>query len=226
MVNRKLKKLFRRLRDAGKGNKKIDKLRTQAEACEPYPVFPPLPPRAILQYKDAYQKKLRLREGSVPKGDRNDKPLFALYRMYEYIVLDMTIPLREELRSFWWKDWSVADIPDPQDHDEPERYAVLSCIPALLVESYNRKIEKGEIRVRMYGMPEEAKQKVAMMPKKHETLPAWTSRVKPLKRTLHIPSRMPRERQLGGLDDPYASPAFKEKNILYRHPNIHFVSLE
>lgn len=53
-----------------------------------------------------------VRKYAAPKGKMEDKPLYALYRIYEHIMLDNNIGMRNELELFWWTRWPVADIPD------------------------------------------------------------------------------------------------------------------
>lgn len=153
-----------------------------------------------------------------------DKPLCALYRIYEHIVLDNNIGMRNELELFWWTRWPTADIPDPGEEDEPERYAVLSCIPALLVESFNQRIDMGLRREEPHSVLSRKEQSQwAATPKKYESVPDWTRTVPVLDEMLYIPHTIPGETQLESLDDPRASRPFKDKNILLWHPHIHFI---
>ena len=231
MVNQKLRRFLPWCKPAGEPKLAAQNNQdapTQEQACNPFPVFPPPPPREILQNRDYYANSVRFRKFAAPERETEDKPLFALYRLYEHIVLDNNIGMRNELELFWWKPWPVADIPDPQDQDqdqrEPERYAVLSCIPALLVESFNQRIDMGLRREEPHSIlsPEE-QQRWAATPRIYETLPTWTRHVAPLPRTLCIPHSISDEPQLDGLDDPRASVPFREKNILLWKPHIHFL---
>lgn len=70
---------------------------------------------------------------------KEDNPLFALYRLYKQVVLNDNIRLRNELEYFFYAR-SVNSTPDPADC-YPSRYAVLSAILALLVESFNERIK-------------------------------------------------------------------------------------
>ena len=79
----------------------------------------------------------------APTNENLDTPLAALYRLYENIMLDQNINMRNELESFWYHNsWAIKEIPDRRDLD-PERYAVLACITALLVPSFNYRINLG-----------------------------------------------------------------------------------
>lgn len=188
-----------------------------------YPIFPPLPPRHLIDNRNDHLKALRKRSFAAPEGEIEDQPLFVLYRLYEHILLDNNIGMRNEIEAFWWTKIPVSDIPDPQDETEPERYAVLSCIPALLVESFNQRIEMGLRREAHSFMSQEERETWAATPKVLETVPSWTTEVAPLKMMLCIPHHMDGESQLESLDDRRASPPFKEKNILIWHPHIHFM---
>ena len=76
----------------------------------------------------------------TPRTTKEDNPLFALYRLYKHVVLNDNIGLRNELEYFFYARWPVNSTPDPADC-YPSRYAVLSAIPALLVESFNERIK-------------------------------------------------------------------------------------
>ena len=84
-----------------------------------------------------------LERGRARCARDTDTPLAALYRIYEHIVLDQHIAIRNEIEAFWFHSgWAVRNIPDPRDL-HPERYACLACIPALLCLAFNRSIELG-----------------------------------------------------------------------------------
>ncbi|KAF1988748.1 hypothetical protein K402DRAFT_411293 [Aulographum hederae CBS 113979] len=188
-----------------------------------YPTFPPPPPRSLILHRDEHLEALRKRSFAAPEGEMEDKPLFVLYRLYEHILLDNNIGMRNEIEAFWWTQIPVADIPDPRDVDEPQRYVVLSCIPALLVESFNQRIEMGLRREAHSFMSQEEREAFAATPKVLETVPSWTGEVAPLEETLVVPHHMDGETQLEALDDQRASAPFREKNILLWHPHIHFI---
>ena len=98
------------------------------------------PPRHLLANRVVYEIPLLNRGRIEPDGDT---PLAALYRIYEHIVLDQHIEVRNEIEAFWYHaDWAVRDLPDPRD-PHPERYACLACIPALLCLAFNKRIELG-----------------------------------------------------------------------------------
>ena len=188
-----------------------------------WPTFPHPPPRELLRNRDAYLKQSLKRRYGAPRGVLEDTSLYALHRLYEHLLLDDNIGLRNELESFWWKHWPVSSIPDPGPDTERERYVVMSCIPALLVEAFNARIDMGLRREGMPIMSAEEREKLAATEKKYEAVPEWTKEVPPLDEMLHIEHRIEGESQLTGLDDARASKAFKEKNILIWMPHVHFV---
>lgn len=77
-----------------------------------YPIFPPPPPEELLSKSSFYDNLLSQRENLAPFGSV-DTPLFALYRLYEHLVLNGTTGLRNELERFWFNRWPVSSIPDP-----------------------------------------------------------------------------------------------------------------
>ncbi|KAL4801960.1 hypothetical protein BDV18DRAFT_164470 [Aspergillus unguis] len=107
-----------------------------------YPVFPPPPPEQLLAHATRYRERLCQRIYRIPKDEPDDTPLFSLYRLYERLVLNDNVGLRNEIEYFFYAKWPVASIPDPQDPSE-SRYAMLSAIPALLVEAFNQRIDLG-----------------------------------------------------------------------------------
>ncbi|KAF2453600.1 Metallo-dependent phosphatase-like protein [Lineolata rhizophorae] len=215
---------LRRTFNAGRPEEQDAPESSKMESSNLYPSFPPPPPRELLEHRDQYLNVLNERRYAAPYGEKEDAPLYALYRLYENIVLDDNIGIRNEIEAFWWKRWLVKDIPDPKDEDELERYAVLACIPALLVESFNRRIELGLCREGHSIMSQEEREVLAKTPKTLESMPPWASKVPPLVETLYIPHTIEGESQLHSLDDKRSSAWFKEKNILIWHHHIHFRS--
>ncbi|PMD59935.1 uncharacterized protein K444DRAFT_529223, partial [Hyaloscypha bicolor E] len=63
-------------------------------------------------------------------------------RLYHFIVTDDIIELRNELESFFNRaEWPVNAILDPKDTN-PQRYAILAVLTALMCRAFNRLIEK------------------------------------------------------------------------------------
>lgn len=188
-----------------------------------FPIFPPPPPQDILNQRSAYADLLRGRRYKVPKGMRADTPLFSLYRLYEFLVVDHVTGYRNELEDFWHqRDWRVSEIPDPKD-DSPSRYAFLACIPALMVCAYNEKIKLGLPRDAPSIISPEQAEEYRTRPessKKYEEVPEWTSKVSPLPETLFMRSHD--NKIMEGFNDPRASDFFKPMNVLIWGPHIHF----
>jgi hypothetical protein len=173
----------------------------------------PPPPRELLRGREIYEIPLLRR-----RIDREtDTPLAALYRLYEHIMLDQNIEMRNELESFWFQPhWPVHAIPDPHDPD-PERYAVLAVIPALLVSAFNKRID--------LGLPRDAQPIFTMDQfdewrageRERERVPEWTKGVAGCEQVLRIPHWDNEVRDfvtIDGFDDERASREFAEKNVL------------
>ncbi|KJF61169.1 uncharacterized protein CIMG_11548 [Coccidioides immitis RS] len=186
-----------------------------------YPRFPPPPPEELLSRSSYYNNLLSQRENLAPPDSPTDTPLFALYRLYEHLVLNRTTGLRNELERFWFNKWPVSSIPDPQDHSEPARYAVLACIPALMALAFNKRIELGIPRRADAIMSMEEIEKYRNEERVYEQVPQWTLSVKPLQAILKIPHDG--GETLESFDDKRASPQLREKNILCWQPHIHFI---
>ncbi|CEL11140.1 hypothetical protein ASPCAL14245 [Aspergillus calidoustus] len=185
-----------------------------------YPVFPPPPPEKLLADSDHYRLRLGQRAWRTPKGETEDTPLYSLYRLYERLVLNDNIGLRNELEYFFYAKWPVASIPDPRDSSE-SRYAVLAAIPALLVESFNERIGLGLPRKADPIVSREELEQYQKEDKIFEVVPDWANRVARLKKTLVIPHED--AEVLESFDDERASPQLAAKNILHWQPHIHFI---
>lgn len=197
---------------------------TDTSCPDEYPNFPPARPQEILDNRGKWLQLIRRRGFFGPRGDEQDQPIYALYRLYEHILLDNNIGIRNELESFWMHDdWPVSDIPDPGEHicHDPQTYAVMAGVVLLMLESYNEKIESGMPRdtPSILG-PEDIERIKALTSKCYETAPAWVSRVAPLAEPLiiadefgHVPT---------GPDEPKISDEFLQKNVLAFQPHIYF----
>lgn len=181
----------------------------------------PLPPRELIANRVIAEVPLLGR-----KVDRtNDTPLAALYRIYEHLVLDQHIEIRNEIEAFWWQqDWPVRDIPDPQD-PHPERLACLACIPKLMCLAFNKRIELGLPRsappIFTFDQLEQWKTEERV----YEQEPDWVARVQPLAEHLAIPHWDNEKRDfvpLESFDDKRASPECATMNVLIWKPHVHF----
>ncbi|KAF9247768.1 hypothetical protein DTO027I6_8709 [Penicillium roqueforti] len=185
-----------------------------------YPVFPPPEPEELLARPNVYRERLFQRIYRTPKDKLEDTPLFSLYRLYESLVLNDNIGLRNEFEYFWYAKWPVVSIPDPQDPSK-SRYAVLSAIPAFLVESFNQRIELGLPRKADPIMSREEMEQYQKEDRIFESAPEWTDQVARLEDTLVIPHD--NEEILGSFDDKRASEQLAAKNILHWQPDIHLI---
>ncbi len=190
---------------------------------EDYPVFPPPPPRVILENQTQYWDSVAARKFGAPQGVFEDAPLFALYRLYEFIVMDRVRDYRNCLEAFWrHRDWSIQDIPDPKD-DDAERYAFLAGCTFLLLHSFNERVALGLRRDNpSLIIPEEAEaaRNVPQHLRPWEKAPDWAAAVAPLQETLVIPTLD--GTVLDGKSDTRADSDFLEKNILIWKPHISF----
>ncbi|KAJ3514625.1 hypothetical protein NM208_g15045 [Fusarium decemcellulare] len=181
----------------------------------------PPPPRELLTHRTHYELPLLNR-----RVDPNeDSPIYALYRIYEHLVLDQHLELRNEIEAFWYHaDWAVVDIPDPCDPD-PDRYACLACIPALLCLAFNKRIEMGLPREAPPVFNQDMLDQWRAQERKFESAPLWTDKVPQLDEVLIIPHWDNQERDfvpLKSFDCAEASKEFADKNILVWHPHVHF----
>ncbi len=190
---------------------------------EDYPSFPPPPPPAILADRDHYRAIVDRRKYAAPRGVYEDSSLFALYRLYEFIVLDYVFGYRNLLEWFWRKkEWPVHEIPDPQDSD-PARYAFLACVTYLMVRSFNARVSLGLTRGGRAIMLTEEVEEARSRPhheRTFERVPAWAEAAPPLAETLSIPTHD--GVTLNGISDERADQDFLKKNILIWTPHIHF----
>ncbi|CZR62887.1 uncharacterized protein PAC_12784 [Phialocephala subalpina] len=105
-----------------------------------YPTFPPPPPSDILQTPEEYWAKVSARKFAAPRGVFEDSSLYALYRLYEFVILDKVFDYRNALEAFWRQhQWIVQQIPDPKD-DNPAR---ISCFGRHIYFSPDFSLELG-----------------------------------------------------------------------------------
>lgn len=181
----------------------------------------PPSPRVILDYRAEYEVIIYERESI---RDKCDTSLACLYRLYEHIMLDQNLEMRNHLEYLWFRRWPVFEIPDPCD-DDPERAAVLACIPSLLVLAFNARIEMGLPRHAPAIITDEMIEKWRAEPRKYESEPTWAAAMPTLKETLAIPHwdrAMYNFVALPSFESEKASQEFKRKNILIWQPHIYF----
>jgi hypothetical protein len=184
-------------------------------------VFPPNP-RELL--RDRLEHEVPLLNRRIDA--RTNNPFAALYRIYEHIMLDQHLQIRNEFEAFWLhRDWKVCQIPDPRDPD-PERYAVVACIPALLCRAFNRRIGLGLPRNTPPIFTRTQLDAWRSQEREYESEPVWTRDVPQLNDELAIPRWDNEKRQfvpLGDSEKDKGSEAFAKKNILIWQPHIHFI---
>ncbi|RMJ17440.1 hypothetical protein CDV36_002862 [Fusarium kuroshium] len=188
-----------------------------------YPIFPPPPPEAILREPHEHWAKVSARKYAAPQGVFEDSSLYALYRLYEFVLLDKVLDYRNALEAFWrQKTWAVKEIPDPKD-DDPARYAFFAGCTYLLARSFNARVKLG-LRRDMASLitPEEAEEarKVPDHLRPYESVPDWAANVPALATMLVIPTHD--GAYLKDENDARADEDFLAKNILLWTPHIHF----
>jgi hypothetical protein len=190
---------------------------------EDFAVFPPPPPGYLIANRDLYWTTIiNRRVFAVPSTATSDTSLYALYRLYEYVLLDRPQPIRNALEEFWRKrDWPVASIPDPKD-DDPERYACLAGCTYLLVRAFNARVKLGlDRQMPSLLLPEEAEM-LKRRPENErnwEKVPEWAERVGRLERTLVVPTA---EGEVLEEGDGRCDPDFLERGVVVWRPHVHF----
>lgn len=182
-----------------------------------------MPPRCLIPDRDQHWAKITQRKFAAPQGTFEDSSLYALYRLYEVIVLDKVFAYRNALEMFWrQKAWAVKEIADPKD-DDPERYAFLAGCTYLLARSFNQRIKLGLSRQMSAIMLHEQVQELRNQPnqlRQYEQVPEWAQVAKALEETLFVPTHD--GEVLEGKEDERADPDFLNKNIVLWTPHIFF----
>ncbi|KAG5986234.1 hypothetical protein E4U54_005536 [Claviceps lovelessii] len=186
----------------------------------------PLPPRTLLANRLVCEIPLiERRIPRVPHLRDADTSLIALYRIYEHIILDQWINIRNEFESFWYhSDWAVCNIADPHD-PHPERYACVASITGLLCLAFNRRIGLGLPRDAPPIFSPDMLEEWRTREPRYETEPEWALAVPRLAAPLAIPHWDNKQRDfvpLDSFDDRRASVQFSKKNILIWQPHVHF----
>ena len=202
-----------------------------------FPTFPPPTPRVILTSRNEYIQQLQARKWRAPRGAAEDTPLFTLYRIYEFLLVDHVVGYRNQIEYFWrQRSWAIKEIPDPNDSDV-ERYVFLACVAEILVTAFNYNIEHGIARDAPAIMTLEEAEAIRNRPeekKMYESAPSWTQTVPKLPefldcRIFNDVDKIPFSRcddQEDGENVEFRSerldPVFKAKNILLLGPHILF----
>ena len=153
-----------------------------------FPVNPTPPPENILHNRELYEEALYQRHFLPhPRRQNADTALCNLRRLYEAIILDWNMGIRNEIEYFFRRAHRlVHEIPDPKDKD-PARYATLASIPHLLVDSFNHNVELGLHRDAPTIMTDDEVDELRARKKVFERVPYWVHTVPPLQHTLRIP---------------------------------------
>jgi hypothetical protein len=182
-----------------------------------------LSPRDLLRDPTKQFNKIAARKFGAPQGVYEDNPLYALYRFYEFVVLDSVTNYRNCLEAFWrQKEWPVHEIPDPQDPD-PERYAFLAGCTYLIARAFNARVELGLDRSMPSLITPEEAEELRNRPhhlRNYEKVPEWAEKVAPLGELLVVPTH--EGETLAGREDERADPDFLAKGILLWTPHIFF----
>lgn len=182
-----------------------------------------MPPRSLISDRGQNWATITQRRFAAPRGIPRDSSLYALYRLYEVIVLDKVFAYRNALERFWrQKTWAVKEIPDPKD-DNPERYAFLAGCTYLLARSFNQRVKLGLSRQMPAIMLHEQFEELRNQPehlRQYEQVPEWAQAAKALEETLFVPTHD--GEVLEGKEDERADPDFLDKNIVLWTPHIFF----
>ncbi|KAJ5368700.1 uncharacterized protein N7496_008460 [Penicillium cataractarum] len=176
-----------------------------------YPIFPPTP-EELLAKPSTYLYNLPQRIYRAPRDQQEDSPLFSLYRLYEHLPLNYNTGLRKKLEYFWYTKWPVSSFPDPKDQSK-SRYALLSGIPGLLVESFNERIQLGLPRKADCIVTREELGRYQREERGFEVVTEWTRSVRRLEGTLVI--RHEDGEVLTSFQDERVSEQLAEKTVLY-----------
>lgn len=185
-----------------------------------FPTSPPPAPEQILKRLNEYRQRQQRSAFFWREGDV-DTPTKCLYRLYEYVMMDHNIGMRNILE-YWWfhPDWKLEQIPDSKDKN-PSRYAALAAVTGLLVESFERRYQLGLPRngKGMFSSDEiERLRNTTQIPEKG---PKWAAEAPPLRTTLKIPTYD--DIILESFEDDRVSEAFKKKAMILFEPHIHFI---
>lgn len=183
----------------------------------------PLPPRELVAGRLMYEVPLLERRKADPIADT---PTAALYRIYEHLVLDQHISIRNGIEAFWFHaTWQVYTIPDPKD-PHPERYACLAGITRLLCLAFNKRIELGLPRDAPPIFTGDMLEKWRTEARVYERAPDWAAKVTRLDERLELPHWDNLKREfvpLSSFAEKGVSKEFADKNILLLLPHVHFI---
>ncbi|KAK4106350.1 hypothetical protein N658DRAFT_529228 [Parathielavia hyrcaniae] len=120
------------------------------------------------------------------------------------------------------KDWSVHEIPDPQDPN-PERYAFLAGCTYLMVRAFNARVKLGLDRKMPSILTNDQVEELRNRPdhlRTYEKVPGWAEKVPPLEQLLIVPTS--EGEVLTGRNGGRADSDLLAKGILMWTPHVHF----
>lgn len=197
-----------------------------------YPEVLPHSPRAIVANRKAYAAHVvarRTQKRNLVTYNALEGPLEALYQLYELLLLDRLQEMQMAAKNFFYNySWTIAEIQDPVDDPDRERYTVLGCMLHLLVQTFNENIAAGVYRdTPAHLFPGEKKALCEGTKKvKFEAVPKWAQNVPPLDNLFVIPYCKYQDGEsyyvVGDWADERACPIFKTKRILLWAPNMNW----
>lgn len=198
-----------------------------------YPEVLPKSPRAIVANTKAYTDYViarRTQKRNLVTYNALEGPLEALYQLYELLMLDRLQEIKMAAKNIFHNySWTIAEIQDPVDDPDRERYTVLACMLHLLVKTFNKNIAAGVFRdTPAHLLPGEkmALRQGTTTTAKLESVPKWAQNVPPLDNMLFIPYCKYQDGQnyrvLSDWADERACTIFKTKRILLCKPNMNW----
>lgn len=197
-----------------------------------YPEVLPQSPRAIVANRKAYAAHVvarRTQKRNLVTNNASEGPLEALYQLYELLLLDRLQEMQMAAKTFFYNySWTIAEIQDPVDDPDRERYTVLGCMLHLLVQTFNENIAAGVYRDTPAHLFPGEKKALCEGTKKveFEAVPKWAQNVPPLDNLFVIPYCKYQDGEsyymVGDWADERACPIFKTKRILLWAPNMNW----
>lgn len=197
-----------------------------------YPEVLPQSPRGIVADRKVYTAYViarRTQKRSLVTYNASEGPLEALYQLYELLLLDRLQEIQMAAKNIFYNySWIIAEIQNPIDDPDRERYTVLACMLHLLVKTFNENIAAGVSRdTPAHLLPSE---KMALCQGttqvKFEAVPKWAQNVPPLDNMLVIPYCKYQDGQnyhaVRSWADERACTIFKTKRILLWEPNMNW----